>query len=168
MRQTKAHLHCVAFFSLIMQWDLFLRWFLKFFFFYFFFFMVTLLSLIPMPVTRFMLGIYLRSFNSYNILKSSKHEHLLLGKKAPLIIHMWVFYSALQGHVNGQFSGQSKDLPEATTALVWYQTYNSVYMLHCTFYLYSSFNYPALPAFEVWSISFYLMPADLHLYTGGI
>lgn len=73
---------------------------------------------------------------------------------------MWVFYSELQGHVNGWFSGQSKDLPEATTALVWYQTYDPVYMLYCTIYLYCSFNYPVLPPFEVWSISFYLMPAE--------
>lgn len=87
----------------------------------------------------------------------------IANKNAPLIIHRWAgqpFYSALQGHVNVWFSGQSKDLPEATTALVWYQTYDPVYTLYSTIYLYCGFNYPALPAFEVWSISFYLMPAE--------
>lgn len=41
--------------------------------------------------------------------------HCDLEKKASLIIHRLVcrfFYSALQGHVNLWFSGQSKDLPE--------------------------------------------------------
>ena len=33
-------------------------------------------------------------------------------------------------------------------------------MLYCTIYLYRSFNYPALSAFDAWSISFYLMPGE--------
>lgn len=69
------------------------------------------------------------------------------------------FYSPLQGHVNLRFSGQSKDQPSTQV----HPPFVIKYMIQCilyAIYLCCSFNYPVLPAFEVRSISSYLMPGE--------
>lgn len=112
----------------------------------------------------------LRGFYFYYVL-FLEHEHIL-GRKKCTLNYSQVGRPALLFCTTRACKcvilRTEEDLPEATSALVWYQTYDPVYMLYCTMYLYCSFNYPAPLAFEVWSISFYLMPTETSPRVPGV
>lgn len=82
--------------------------------------------------------------------------------KNPLIIHRLVcrfFYSPLQGHVNFVIL-RTEQRPAWTQVQPPFVIKHMIQCIVYAIYLYCSFNYPVLPAFEVWSISSYLMPGE--------